>query len=235
MPKIWPKKPNNEKNSLSERMRKAGLNPKSELAGIALIGGIGILGAAALYYFYKEIMLSFVFLGAVILFLYAMLGRYKKKAAERDELLEEEFVRLFTYFSIYAQGGLPVYSALEELTKFASPLMENRLRELLREIDNDKSLTPYVRFASSFSNLAIKEVMIAVYKMVDEGLSETYLRQYAAIFDSLAADKQAAERERHKKSLSNVSFFPLLASGLTSALITIGIMTVIGGLSTNGF
>jgi hypothetical protein len=235
MLKIWPKKPKTEKDPLAERIRKAGLNPKSELAGIAFLGGLGVLGAAAIYYFFREIMLSFVFLGAVILFLYAMLGRYKKKAAERDELLEEEFVRLFTYFSIYAQGGLPVYGALEELTKFASPLMENRLRDLLHGIDNDKSLAPYIRFASSFSNLAIKEVMIAVYKMVDEGVSETYLRQYAAIFDSLAADKQAAERERHKKSLANVSFFPLLASGLTSALITIGIMTVIGGLSTNGF
>jgi hypothetical protein len=57
----------------------------------------------------------------------------KRKVSECEveaEQLEEEFVRIFTYFSIYIQDGLPIYSAFQELLKYASPTMKERLKDL---------------------------------------------------------------------------------------------------------
>lgn len=195
---------------------------------------VGLLGSYAIYYFFHETLLAFVFFGATVFFLYVFFSKRKVHSEVEAEQLEEEFVRIFTYFSIYIQDGLPIYSAFQELLKYASPTMKERLKDLLNDIDHDKSVKPYVTFASLFPSLMIREVMISIYKMVDEGTNETYLRQYATIFASLAEDKRTKAKERHKRSLANVSFLPLLASGLTSALITIGIMTVIGGLTSHG-
>jgi hypothetical protein len=225
----WFKKTKNEKRN--EKPSKISIQQRWIYGALAFAGGIGACG---IYYFFHETLLAFVFFGSTIFLLYVAVSKNKNKSAEQEEKLEEEFVRLFTYFSIYVQDGLPIYSALQELTKFASPTMKERLKDLLNDIDHDKSVKPYISFAALFPSLSVKEVMISVYKMVDEGASETYLRQYAAIFDSLAEDKRTKEKERHKRSLGNLAFLPLLASGLTSALITIGIMTVIGGLTSHG-
>jgi hypothetical protein len=226
-------------NRLREKMenkKPRSLLPKGDshrwLYGLIALGGL--LGAFAIYFFFHETLLAFVFFGATVFFLYVFLSKQKSQNALKEEELEEEFVRIFTYFSIYIQDGLPIYSAFQELLKYSSPTMKERLKDLLNDIDHDKSVKPYVTFASLFPSLTIKEVMISIYKMVDEGTNETYLRQYAAIFSSLAEDKRSKAKERHKRSLGNVSFLPLLASGLTSALITIGIMTVIGGLTSHG-
>jgi hypothetical protein len=226
-------------NRLREKMenkKPRSLLPKGDshrwLYGLIALGGL--LGAFAIYFFFHETLLAFVFFGATVFFLYVFLSKQKSQNALKEEELEEEFVRIFTYFSIYIQDGLPIYSAFQELLKYSSPTMKERLKDLLNDIDHDKSVKPYVTFASLFPSLTIKEVMISIYKMVDEGTNERYLRQYAAIFSSLAEDKRSKAKERHKRSLGNVSFLPLLASGLTSALITIGIMTVIGGLTSHG-
>jgi hypothetical protein len=196
---------------------------------------VGIAGAVAIYYGFHEITLAFVFLASSICFAVFLSLESKRKKEKKDEDLEEEFVGLFTYFSIYLEDGLTVYGALQELLKFSSPEMDRRLTILIRGIDKDKTVTPFIAFASLFKNLAIKEVMIAAFKMVEEGGNGPFMRQYSAIFDALSAEKRKLRKERHLQALGNLAFLPLLASGLTSALITIGIMAVIGGVNGYGF
>jgi len=195
----------------------------------------GLAGAFAIYYGFHEFTLAFVFLASAVCLAVFLSMESKRKEEGMDESLEEEFVGLFTYFSIYLEDGLTVYGALQELLKFSSPEMDRRLTALIRGIDKDKTVTPFVVFSSSFKNLAIKEVMISAYKMVEEGGNGPFMRQYSAIFDALSAEKRKMKKERHLRTLGNLAFLPLLASGLTSALITIGIMAVIGGLNGYGF
>lgn len=219
---------------LSEKMAAAGLNPKNEFLTMGLADVALAVFAGLSYFLLKQTAIAFFLLGILIAFDYYTLTKFKRKKATEDTLLETEFVRLFTYFGIYVDDGLPVYSALSEIMKFASPPMESRLKELLAGIDKDKTVTPFIRFASEFPSLSIREVLISVYKMVDEGTNGAYLRQFSTLFASLAAEKRKIENGRVLDRLGSVSFLPLAASGLTSALITIGIVTIIGGITSNG-
>jgi hypothetical protein len=223
--KPWRKKKTNEK-------------PKTLSKGLfqsLLFLLVGLIGALAIYFWFHEITLAFVFLASAICLAVFLSLESQRKEEKRDEGLEEEFVGLFTYFAIYLEDGLTVYGALQELLKFSSPEMDRRLTTLIRGIDKDKTVTPFVTFSSSFKNLAIKEVMIAAYKMVEEGGNGSFMRQYSAIFDALSAEKRKMKKERHLRALGNLAFLPLLASGLTSALITIGIMAVLRGVDGYGF
>jgi hypothetical protein len=217
--------------SLFAKMRGSGLNPKSELLFVGGVDGLFVLFAVLAYRLLFSAIAALLFLASAIFFSYFALTRYARLKVKQEEALEEEFVQVFTYFGIYASEGLPVYSALEETIKFASGAMAERLKKLLLTIDNDKSLVPYLTFSASFQNLTIRQVMISIYKMVDEGSNGVYLRQFATIFQGLADDKRKQARERQVDRLSNLCFLPLLGSGVTMGMITVALVQVIGELS----
>jgi hypothetical protein len=197
-----------------------------------LIGGnlLAIGVAIILYLLVKSIIPVFLLVASSFslsaLYLYSLVG--KKGKEEKD--LTSEFVRIFEYYGIFVKNGLPVYSALEGVIPFCSSSMEDKLRELLKGIGDDKSVTPYVHFASYFPSLAIKEVMVSVFLMSEQGGSENYLRQFSLLFDSLASDERKVELEKRLERQSNLSALPLLGAGLTMLLITVGLIAIIGGV-----
>ncbi|HBS10712.1 MAG TPA: hypothetical protein DEA28_03205, partial [Firmicutes bacterium] len=62
-----------------------------------------------------------------------------------------------------------------------------KLIELLDNIDNDKTIKPFITFANYFNDKKIEEVMIAIYEMVNEGNNENYINQFVSIFETYKA------------------------------------------------
>ncbi len=171
----------------------------------------------------------FPFFGAVI-FDYVVF-QYIADSKKREEIaLEKEFVHIFSFFEIFLRNRIPVYSALHQLLSYASESMAEKLRTLIEEIDQDKTVEPYVHFASHFSSLAIKEVMISIYLLVEQGENDAYLRQFSTLFSTFSKEEKKMMREKRLTSLANLHFFPLVGSAVTMIMITIGIMNAIGGI-----
>jgi hypothetical protein len=102
--------------------------------------------------------------------------------------------------------------------------------KLLQGIDEDKTVTPFLAFAEIFPSLEIRQVMISIYKMAEEGGGEAYIRQFQTIFASLASQKRKDLLGKTKSRLEGLCFLPLIDSGVTMGLIVIGIVIVIGDL-----
>jgi Flp pilus assembly protein TadB len=215
---------------LEEGMRQAGLSPKREFALLAIIDLLFIALGVYLYVAEKQLMSA---LGMVLLIVFAdyfLLSKAKRLQKAKNEALENEFVRLFSYCSIYLRDGLPVYHALEEVIRYATPEMQDKLRTLLHGIDQDKSVTPYIEFSAGFAALEIRQVMISLFKIADDGGGEAYLRQFAILFESLANDKRKNELAKTESTLNNLCMLPLIDSAMSMILITVGVVIVIGGL-----
>ncbi len=165
---------------------------------------------------------------------YLAIGRKKKGEAEDKAALESDFVEAFSYFSVYVQNGLPVYRALELTVGFASKKLAPHLQRLIMAIDSDKSLRPYLEFADLFPSPEIRQVMIAVERMVEEGGASLYVSQFRFVFASLAKAKRQEGRDVLSSRLSSLNLLPLLASGLTILLVTVAVLSMIGGYA-NGF
>lgn len=211
-------------------MRQAGLSPKREFALLAFIDLLFIALGVYLYVAEKQLMSA---LGMVLLIVFAdyfLLSKAKRLQKAKNEALENEFVRLFSYCSIYLRDGLPVYHALEEVIRYATPEMQDKLRTLLHGIDQDKSVTPYIEFSAGFAALEIRQVMISLFKIADDGGGEAYLRQFAILFESLANDKRKNELAKTESTLNNLCMLPLIDSAMSMILITVGVVIVIGGL-----
>ncbi len=189
------------------------------------------LGLGALLYFWKR-KFVYSFVPALLLLLgsfYIGIGKSKRKTREQEED-EEQFVELFSFFGIYIQDGFNVYNSLEMILPYAKGRVRTYLERLLGEIEKDKTLTPYLAFASSFASLEIKEVMLATYQMVDQGSGGVYLQQFQRLFSKLSDQKRERKERRYMEKLDNLNFLPLVGGGLSMLMLMLGLLEIMGGM-----
>ena len=217
-------------NKLRERMDRIGLSFKKEVTICVLFNILLAVGLLVLYVLTKKIDYviygSFVFL----IFNYFYFSRYKGIERDMNQANVIDFVSIFTYFKIYLNNGYNVYKSLEQISKFANQDVKERFVTLLKEIDEDKSLQPFVSFAKTFDNLLIEQLMISVYQMVDEGNSSSYLRQFEVLFTKLSDELYTKEFQKQDKKLGSMTAFPLIGSAILILMITVGVINVIGDM-----
>ena len=216
-------------NRWKQNMERAGLNPKKELLlGLALI--LPFIGAFVLVYltFGRSFYLVLPII-AYFFFLYLHLGRFRKILQKKGEKRMEEFVRLFTFFGVFIQDGFNVYSALKEIEAFASEDMKGLIERLLADVEEDKTVEPYIRFSSEFGDIAIKQVMISIYQMVDEGQGGVFIRQFERLFGRLSEQKHQSDKERWNERLQTLSFLPLVGSGITMVALSLSLVNIMEG------
>ena len=212
-------------------LKEAGLNPKKEMA-LMVVGNIFLLAVA--FFAYRMTNALIAPLSIVLLIVvtdYFLLGKASRVKRIKTEALEKEFVHVFSYFKIFVGNGRPVYNALEDCVRYSSPAMSDLITNLLKDIDSDKSVKPYLSFSTHFYNLEIRQVMISIYKMGNEGGSSKYIQQFESIFSSVASEKRKYELSKFENTLNNNNFLPLADSALTMGLIIVAIVVIMGNLA----
>lgn len=217
-------------NSLKSKMVFLGYTPAKEfiryLAFFLLISG-----TEAGLYFWKGVNYYLIFPALILaIFTFAFFTRYDSKCKQKAEQDEEEFVRLFTYFGIYIDDGYTVYGALSALLPYADDSLKPKLKTLLSQIDEDKSATPFLSFAETFANKQIRQVMLAIYQMVDQGSNGVFLSQFAHLFGRLSDQKHEESKRRRTAKLASLSFLPLLGAGVAMVMLTAALVEIMGGI-----
>lgn len=211
---------------LKSRIINLRLSYKKEITtGLAISIFLILLGVAG--YLLLNSMIYLVS-GLLLFLLFNILyfSRYSKMEEGQKDLAKRDFVSLFTFFKIYLHNGYSVYTALKEIQSFADHDLATYLSELIREIDEDKSITPFIHFGRKFDDLIIEEMMISIYQMIDDGSNPTHLSQFDAIFSKVSDLAYEKELEKKKNGLASMSSFPLIGSGLLVLMVTFGIITV---------
>lgn len=197
---------------------------------LGFVASLSLSLGAFLYLWKKKIVYFFIpFLVAVLMGFYFAIAKSKKKS-EEEEKLENEFIDFFSYFSIYVQDGFNVYKALEASLPYSKGELKARLEGLLGQINQDKSLTPYLCFASKFASLEIREVMLAIYQMVDQGASGVYLQQFLRLFSRLSDQKRDRAQNRYLEKLDTLDFLPLLGGGISMLTLMLALLEIMGGM-----
>ena len=106
--------------------------------------------------------------------------------------------------------------------------MEEQINSLIIEIDNDKSVKPFVNFAGKFTNKITYNVMLSIYQMVDEGENSVHMLQFSNLFSQLSKNHQRDLMDAKDRSMSSLSTLPLIGAGAITVLLTFGIISVMG-------
>ena len=211
---------------LKSRMINLGLSPKKELSTGLLISLFFIgLGVASLFLVETYLYLG-ISLGVMLIFNIFYFTRYSSMEKTQADQAKQDFVSLFTFFKIYLHNGYSVYTALKEIQSFADKQLAMFLSELIHDIDEDKSITPFIRFGRKFNDLVIEEMMISIYQMIDDGSNPSHLSQFDLIFGKISDLAYQKELNKKRNGLASMSTFPLVGSGVLIIMVTFGIITV---------
>ncbi len=213
---------------IKNRIINLGLSYRKEITLLMLINVVIIaIGFTVVLFTKKYIAIVFVAVG-ILLFNYLYLSRYQSLESARKEDNLRDLMNIITFFKVYLKNGLNVYASLKEVSDFANPYLHEKLLFLLHQIDEDKTVQPFINFAHNFDELIIEQLFISIYQMVDEGNDSSYLRQFELIFNKLSNEIYNNEFLKKEKKLTTTTMFPLVGSGLLIVMITIGVVQVIG-------
>lgn len=218
------------KNKLKDTIEFVGLSYRKEILKIVLISLALLISAALMLYFLKNIIYTIMILIALVVVDYMLLTRYNDKKKMLIKARENELITLITYFEVYIRNKNNVYQSFNLLIPYCSSWMKDKIETLLKEIDSDKSVQPFVNFANNFEQLSSHSLLLSIYQMVDQGESSEQLAQFDVIFDEIARNRHKEMKEQKEKSLSNMSTFPLIGAGVITVVLTISIISVLGDL-----
>jgi hypothetical protein len=213
---------------IKEQIISLGLDPKRELIILlAINAGLIVLSIFSLLLL-KNVLYLAACLGLAMVFSFYYVTRYSKKISVKNRENLQDFVVLFGYFRIYIHNGFSVYSALKEITNFANPDLKKSIEQLINEIDEDKSIQPFIKFGKQFNEIIVEEMMISIYQLIDDGETSDYLMQFELIFDKFQDLLYQKQLKAKDSKLGAVASSALIGSSFLMIVLTIGIIGIIG-------
>ena len=109
--------------------------------------------------------------------------------------------------------------------------MSNEIQNLLDDIDLDKSVKPFVKFASNFKSPVIENVMISIYQMIEQGEVSEQLNQFTILFEQMSQTLNDERKDRKLRSFDIVSFLPIIGAGLVTMALTFSMLSIVGEMT----
>ena len=218
------------KNKLKSQIEYCGLNYSSEMRKLVLINIVSVIMALAFFFLTKQIniVVSVSLLALVIDYL--IISNYSTKVKLLDEERENEFVTIISYFEIFISNGNNVYQAFTKTIPYCSDWMKDIMSNLLKDIDGDKTIQPFINFANNFKLKIVTNIMLSIYTMVDQGESFEQINQFQILFEQLQKSKRIENLEKKQRSLSILASLPLVGAAGMTVTLTISVISIIGDL-----
>lgn len=203
-------------------------NKTKEIIKIVIINVICLSLTALITICLKQLL--FIFVGVIILIMsnYLIFNSYLNKKKEILDNREKEFITIIGYFQFFISNSYNVYQSFQALIAYSSTWMEEQIQSLILEIDNDKTVKPYVNFANKFQNRVTNNVMLSIYQMVDEGENGGHMMQFTNLFEQLNKTQQKELIDNKERSMSSLASLPLVGAGAITVLLTFAIISVMG-------
>lgn len=216
---------------LKEKINFLNKNYKTEITRLLIIDFLICVSFIFLIIYSKNLLILVYFFGILVVFNFFYLTRYQRIINKNNANLINDFINTFSYFRIYISNNMNAYNAFKEVSKYSSPFIKTKLLVLLDEIDEDKSLKPYMNFAKNFNNKKVEEVMIAIYEMVNEGNSENYLNQFTSVFTSFKARVEKTNQEKRFSKFNLINAMSMGGMMLIMILIMLSIVNMVGEIA----
>ncbi len=205
-----------------------GANKRFEFIKILLVNIVAIAATVAMVFFTKNMMLIFVGVMVLLVLNYILFSGYSTRKREIVKDRDSELISIIGYFQFFISNSYNVYQAFQNIIPYSSSWMEEQIQSLTNEIDNDKSVKPFINFANKFNNKVAGNVMLSIYQMVEEGENSIHMLQFDALFQQLSKAHNQELIDDKERSMGSISSLPLIGAGAITVLLTFGIISVMG-------
>lgn len=216
------------KRSFKDRLSALGLSYTKEMLIISLIVILIISIVLVIVFILKEIYVALIAGAFGIVALYFYISRYKTMEKNKEKENVDELISLLSYFEMFISNGNNVYTSFKMLLPYCGQYLQDAISSMLNQIDTDKSVGPYITFASKFNNRVIDSLMLSIYQMVDNGENTIELTEFDLLFNNIKNKNQEELIDSKKKSLDSLNSFPLIGAGAITIILSISIISIIG-------
>ncbi len=218
------------KNKLKKQIEYCGLSYKTEIRKIVLINAVICILGFICYFFTRNLSLIISIVVLRLVFDYLIVSNYSTKVKLLDEERENEFVTIISYFEIFISNRNNVYQSFNKTIPYCSDWMKDVMSNFLKDIDNDKTIQPFVNFANNFKIKIATNIMLSIFTMVDQGESFEQINQFQLLFEQLQKSKRIENLEKKQRSLSILASLPLVGAAGMTVTLTISVISIIGDL-----
>lgn len=215
-------------------LNKLNINLKKEIT-TAICFEIVVIAVTFLILFKFNYILAvaFILLSNLSYGLYTYM-KYIKMEAIHETRKNESFKQFISLVIVNLSCKQSIYGAIKNTLCIENFPIKNEVTSLLSEINEDKTLLPYISFASKFSIDDAKNIMIILYQMSNDGSNVEYLNALKKNLDDLSIytmDQIFRKREETLKSKGSLALIG--SAGFVFALM-IGIISLLGEVMSNG-
>jgi len=218
------------KNNLESSIQFLGLNFKKEITKILTYNIAILLMCIVMFVIMKNTVVLIMGAGFIVAIDAFLLTSYSRRRSALIYKRSEEFISLICYFQTFIANHCNVYQAFSKLKEYSSDWMKQQLDIFLNNIDNDKSIQPYVDFAQTFNLPIARNIMLSIYQMVDEGESEEQMSQFTFLLTIMNQQHNEELKDKKERSLSSVTTYPMVGAGILMLCLSLGILTSIGDI-----
>ena len=216
------------KRTFKDRLSALGLSYQKELLIISLIAIVFIAITLVIILILKEIYIALIALAFGVVALYLYISRYRTMEKNNEKENVDELISLLSYFEIFISNGNNVYTSFKMLLPYCGQYLYDAVSSLLNQIDVDKTVGPYITFATKFNNRVVDSLMLSIYQMVDNGENAIELTEFDLLFNNIKNKNQEELIDSHQKSLDSLNTFPLIGAGAITIILSISIISIIG-------
>lgn len=216
------------KRTLKDRITALGLSYQKEMtilfSLVILTVGLAFLSFLLL----KEIYISiFIALGGIVA-IYLFITRYSSIERKNEKEHVDQLISLLSYFEIFVSNGNNVYTSFKMLLPYADEFLYDAISSMLAQIDVDKTIGPYINFATKFNNRIIESLMLSIYQMVDNGENAIELSEFDLLFKTIKEKHFDELIDSKIKGLDFFNAFPLIGAAAITIVLSVCIVSVIG-------
>lgn len=213
---------------LKNKIENLGLNYKKEMIMFFIGFSLIVLLALVSLIILKNALSSL--LAFLLLFIFTFVYFYRYSAMEDSKKAKniDNFIEYFSYFRIYIFNGESVYSALEKTLEFSDYQIKGYVEGLISEINDDKTIAPFMRFSNFFNNKLIEEIMISIYEMIENGNDSNYINQFTSLFEDFKLRTNKENEAKRLGKFDKYTMSSLVGSGIIMIILVYGIINLIG-------
>jgi hypothetical protein len=170
---------------------------------------------------------------SVGLMLFLELGLWVYQDHQQDHQLrirQKNMIDAYRLIKVMLMQSISPYQALQTVLPFVDAKLAEHLHDLLMAIDQDKSIHPYLHFASRFRSLMIEQLFFALYQLENQGGHSQQLQQFQYLFDQAEHQYYQSQLNQFHEGMQNANGYVMVATGLIAFSLLIGVMQLIAGM-----
>lgn len=215
-------------NKLQKTIEFIGLDYKKEISKIFFYNVLFLVAGIGIFFFTASVFYLLIFIVVIAIFDYMIVSSFNGKKQNILRKRNDEFIVIISYFEVFINNHNNVYQAFNKLINYSSPWMSEKIQTFLNHIDNDKSAKPFIDFADNFQMGAIKNVMLSIYQMIEQGEGSKQLIEFTFLFHEISKAKLDETKKKKEKGLQSMTSFPLIGASGIAIVITLSIVSIIG-------